>query len=128
MASFVATFTESNSLTAEFGEVYVVGGSTLKVATTEEWNSHPELIGERNIVYVYTDHEISSTGQPIAGFKVGDGLAYLIDLPFNDDLALSHFNDTTIHVTDEERAFWNNKVTAYIDAENLENLILTKGN
>lgn len=115
------------SVSSEIQTVQIGGGArNLLVGTTEQWNSQPDLIGTKNVVYVYTDHETNEEGQPIPGFKVGDGLAYLIDLPFNDDLMLQHINNLMIHVTEEEKAFWNNKVTAYINAENTEELILTK--
>ena len=124
MSEFRANLTEGNTLYAAF----TTGGSyysNVSVGTTEEWNSRPSLIGAKNVVYVYTDHETDGDGQPIPGFKVGDGLAYLIDLPFNDDLMVTHINNQLIHVTEEERAFWNNKVSAYIDADNNEELVLT---
>lgn len=98
----------------------------LLVATKEEWDSRRDLISQKNVVYVYSDHETNEEGQPVPGFKVGDGMAYLIDLPFNDDLALKHIYNTGIHVTQEEKDFWNNKVTAYINADDVEQLILTK--
>lgn len=101
-------------------------GNNVRVATTAEWDAQRDLIGVKNVVYVYTDHEQTEDGKPIPGFKVGDGMAYLIDAPFNDDLALRHIYDTSIHVTPEEKEFWNNKVTAYLDAEDIECLILTK--
>ena len=100
-------------------------GNNVRVATTAEWDAQRELIGVKNVVYVYTDHEQTPDGKPIPGFKVGDGMAYLIDAPFNDDLAIRHIHDTTIHVTEEEKAFWNSKVTAYLDFENIENLVLS---
>lgn len=96
------------------------------VGTTEEWNSKTGLIGAKNIVYVYTDRSINEDGQAIPGFKVGDGLAYLIDLPFNDDIMMAHIQDSSVHITDEERLFWNNKVTAYLNVFNQEELVLTK--
>jgi len=114
------------SLTAEVQFSSGGGTNNLLVGTTAEWNSQTHLIGRRDIVYVYTDHEHDSQGNPIPAFKVGDGLTYLIDLPFNDDLWLEHIHDTTIHVTEADKEFWNNKVTAYLNAQDLEDLILTK--
>ena len=96
------------------------------VATTAEWNSNPSLIGKKGTVYVYTDKSVNSDGEPVPGFKVGDGLAYLIDAPFNDDIMMTHANNSSIHITDEERLFWNNKVTAYLNPFDVEELILTK--
>ena len=46
--------------------------------------------------------------------KIGDGRAYVQDLPFvNDDLRdqlLNHINNPEIHVTMAEKLFWNNKI------------------
>ena len=111
---------------ARFGSITSTTGNNVVVDTTAGWNSQPQLIARENIVYVYTDYLTGEHGEAIPGFKVGDGLAYLIDMPFNGDLFLQHVQDAGIHVTDAEKAFWNNKVTAFIDAENLENLVLTK--
>lgn len=113
-------------INAEIQSFAIALNDNLLVATTEDWDSRRDLIGQKNVVYVYTDHEINEEGQPVPGFKVGDGLAYLIDLPFNDDLAIRHIYNTGIHVTPEEKEFWNNKVTAYINASDTEQLILTK--
>lgn len=121
-----ANFQPDRQFNANFGSITSTTGNNVVVDTTEGWNSQPQLIGRENIVYVYTDYLTGDNGEKIPGFKVGDGLAYLIDLPFNGDLFLQHVQDTSIHVTDAEKAFWNNKVTAFIDAENLENLVLTK--
>lgn len=113
-------------LSADIQNFAIALNDNLLVATTEQWNSRRELVGEKNVVYVYTDFEISPDGQAIPAFKVGDGLAYLIDLPFNNDIAIRHIHNTLIHVTPEEKEFWNNKVTAYLNADDLEELILTK--
>lgn len=87
--------------------------------TTEDWNSNPTLISEKNTIYVYTDYQETEDGHSLAGFKIGDGLAYLIDLPFNDTFVEQHMSDGTIHVTAAEKEFWNNKNRAYTIEENL---------
>ena len=106
--------------------INVTANDKIFVATKEEWDSQPLLIGQAGIVYVYSNQYTNPNGDAVPGFKVGDGLAYLIDLPFNDDIMARFMADDSRFITDEERAFWNNKVTAYIDAENLENLVLSK--
>ena len=55
----------------------------------------------------------------IAGFKVGDGLAYVVDLPFVDALMDLHMRNDNIHVTAEEKAFWNAKNRGFVNGENL---------
>lgn len=95
------------------------------VDTKENWNSQSSLIAEENIVYVYSN-QYERDGLNIPGFKIGDGTSYLIDMPFNDDVMSRHILDTTRHITAEERAFWNNKITCYLNASDLEDLVLTK--
>lgn len=82
-------------------------------ATTEEWNSKPNYISVKDIIYVYTDHNVIS-GESIPGIKVGDGVTYLIDLPFVTG---------GCEVTQEQIDFWNNKVAIMIDPNDPENVI-----
>ena len=92
--------------------------------TTAEWNSQTGLVSGLNKVYVYTDYK-SVDGHNIAGFKVGDGLAYLIDLPFADEIYARHVDNDIRHITQAERESWNNKNRAYISLSDPEHLILT---
>ena len=108
-----------NSDNSISGNVIAGGGGRLLTNTTAGWNANPRLVASANTVYVYTDHHFTEQGQPVPGFKVGDGTTYLIDLPFNDDLMMRHINDTQIHITQAEREFWNNKNRAFIAGENL---------
>lgn len=111
---------------AEFGNVYIVGGDCkVLYASTDTWNSQPQLISARGFIYLYSDYKQNGSGQNIAGMKVGDGQSYLIDMPFTDSLLYDHADNTIIHLTQEEREFWNNKVRCYIDPQNENNLIFT---
>lgn len=99
--------------------------------TTEGWNSTPDYIPKRGEIVIYTDHIVrqDDLGNDIyyPGIKIGDGNAYLIDLPFTDDAlrydvlqALeAHMNNATIHVTQEDRDFWNSKLNYDLDGEEL---------
>lgn len=120
-------FNASPQLEAQFGSVYVVGGDCrVLYATTATWNSQPQLVSDRGYLYIYSDYKQNSQGQNIAGFKVGDGNAYLIDMPFTDETMQDHIVDTVHHITQTEREFWNSKVRCYIDAEiQDDNLIFT---
>ena len=93
--------------------------------TTAHWNAQPQFIGKAGCVYVYTDYKKNDQNQDVAGIKIGDGLAYLIDSPFIDEMLYDHISDTTRHITDAERTFWNNKVRCYIDENNEQHLIFT---
>lgn len=85
----------------------------VKFNTTVGWDSQTSLVSQVNTLYVYTDHQTDSQGRPVAGIKVGDGNAYVVDLPFTDAISTEHIADTTRHITASERDFWNNKVRCY---------------
>ena len=102
--------------------------------TTENWNSHSEIIAERGSIYIYSDKSVVTDEHGytklVPGIKVGDGTSYLIDMPFVGDEEVielaQHINDPDMHTTSEEKECWNNKVTAFINQEDSENLILSK--
>ena len=54
-----------------------------------------------------------------AGIKVGDGDTKIEQLPFIDWFYWDHINDPYIHITEDERKFWNNKITCKVDDETL---------
>jgi hypothetical protein len=86
--------------------------------TTAGWNAQTTLVSEEGAIYIYSDYD-EIEGTPLAGFKVGDGLAYVVDLPFIDAKVQSHMADDDIHITPAERTFWNNKNRGRVDGENL---------
>lgn len=86
--------------------------------TTEGWNSQPNLIAKKNHLYFYTDYQ-QVGGVNVAGVKLGDGTSYLIDIPFEDAQFQDHIRNTVVHITQEEREFWNNKNRGVIAGEML---------
>lgn len=97
--------------------------------TTEEWNSRIDIVSERQAIYIYTDHRIESD-VALPAIKVGDGNSYLIDLPFVtadmpgvEHLVETHIADSSIHVSPEDRSFWNSKHKALVDTN--ETLVFT---
>lgn len=99
--------------------------------TTAVWNAQRELVGEKDVIYVYTDGSSYTDGNNntvyLPALKIGDGQGYLIDAPFVGDARLiQHINNTTIHVTPEEKEFWNNKVTVDETYVSNEKIIFTK--
>ena len=102
--------------------------------TTANWNAQHSLITEPGTVYIYSDYSFIDDGNgnltPVAGIKIGDGSSYLIDMPFMTDALtatlLSHVGNGDVHITPQERVFWNNKVSSYMDMEADETLILSK--
>lgn len=89
--------------------------------TTEKWNEHLDFIPREGEIIVYTDYgRRTENGEDflIPGIKIGDGKAYLVDLPFvgSSDRAEilqaleAHMNDSVAHITAQERTRWNNKL------------------
>lgn len=110
----------------QLGTIYVVSGDCrVLYASTATWNSQPQLISARGYIYIYSDYRKDGQGRNIASMKVGDGSAYLIDMPFTDDLLYAHTANSDIHITPQEREFWNNKVRCYIDPLNQHRLVFT---
>lgn len=99
--------------------------------TTENWNEKLSYVPNRGDIIIYTDHGKipDDYGElvNVPGIKIGDGNAYLIDLPFvGADVRYqiltelrAHTNNTVIHITDEERQFWNNKLNCTVNNGNL---------
>lgn len=97
----------------------------LKRDTTENWNNARGFIPREGEVIIYTDYEtktytveeygetVTKTVQ-IPNIKIGTGNAYVQDLPFVDektrDILMEHINNHDIHVTLQDKLFWNNKV------------------
>lgn len=119
----------------------------LKRDTTENWNNAVGFIPLPGEVIVYTDYEtktyqteeygetVTKTVQ-IPNIKIGTGNAYIQDLAFVDektrDILMAHIEDHDIHVTLQEKVFWNNKINVDDAAEQVsgeladETLILNR--
>lgn len=80
--------------------------------TTAEWSQMTGYISKLGGIYIYTDYRMEEE-TPIPAIKIGDGKAYVVDLPFFDT-----------GVTESDREFWNNKVSAKMSTSTAENLIL----
>lgn len=111
-------------------DLYVVSENT-----TAGWGENIQYIPKAGEICVYTDYMTiqDDLGNDVTypGIKIGDGNAYLIDLPFvgaeTRYLLLrriqDHENNTALHIQPGEREFWNNKLN--YDVTN-EELILTR--
>ena len=97
----------------------------LKHDTTIHWNNARCFVPMAGEVIIYDDYqiktwqveeygEIVTKTENIPGIKIGDGNAYVQDLPFIDedlrDKLITHINNSEIHTTLAEKLFWNNKV------------------
>ena len=99
--------------------------------TTENWNSHRSFVPLRGEIIIYTDHGQMDDGYGntinVPGIKIGDGNAYLIDLPFVGNETRyeiltelrAHSENQIIHVTAADRQFWDNKLNYTISDGNL---------
>lgn len=114
--------------------VIIHQGGTVYYDTKEAWDIQHELVSERAAIYVYSDKAFieDEVGNRtfVPGIKVGDGTSYLIDMPFvGDEILLAfarHAQNTEIHITQQERIFWNNKVSGFLDPNDANTLILSK--
>ena len=103
--------------------------------TRDEWNADASLIAQKDVLYIYSDYKtIQKDGKQILlpGLKIGDGMTYLIDMPFVnstdsgiEQLVLDHINNNVIHISASERDFWNNKLN-YSFNEQSQNLTLNR--
>ena len=100
--------------------------SSIFVDTTENWNRRITFIPTYGSVIIYSDRNVID-GVNYPGVKIADGTTYAVDLPFaGDDIANQiyaslneHISDTNLHVTPEDRAFWNNKLNCIVEDGNL---------
>lgn len=81
------------------------------VKTSAEWSELTTLQSRQGEIYVYSDGAEDAEGNPIPMIKIGDGNAYVVDLPFS--------TATDIRITDEDIQNWNNKVSVRADGETL---------
>lgn len=94
--------------------------SDIQIHTTSYWNQQISYIPPAGTLIIYSDYSILDNKE-VPNFKVGDGLAYVVDLPFiEDDLRaqlIEHIDNSSIHVTAQEKQNWNNKV--FVNAEQI---------
>lgn len=83
--------------------------------TTAEWNAKPSYVPEAGTIVIYSDYAAADNAD-IPNFKVGDGNAYLIDLPFSQDdlrsLIAAHIADTSKHLSNDDRTKLEDSVKA----------------
>lgn len=120
----VATLDENGSIPQS--QIY----NSIRYGKTEDWDSDLSFIPKKGQIIVYSDRGKMMNGDKevdVPAFKVGDGLAYLVDLPFVGDdqvktimgLLRVHTDNTDVHVTLAEKEFWNNKLNYQLADENL---------
>lgn len=117
LPKFNVEMNEGEQIPVEMNGVGPVG-APMYFGTTEEWAARTDLVSKKNNIYVWTDYK-QVGDQYVAGVKIGDGLAYVVDLPFLDAQFQAHAADSDVHVTPQEKAFWNAKNRSFVEGENL---------
>ena len=101
----------------------------IKYNTTEYWNTQNTYIPRAGEIIIYSDKytiQYNNTTYNQPSLKIGDGSAYLVDLPFLDQSFRNHINNSAIHVSAADREFWNNKINCD-DVVEGETLCLNRG-
>ena len=107
--------------------------------TTLHWNQARGFIPLAGEVIIYIDYktirkevdgEMKNVFVP--GVKIGDGQTYVQDLPFVDtelrDKIMEHINNENIHVTLQEKLFWNNKLNVNDNMELVDGALVLNRN
>lgn len=93
------------------------------IGTTAYFEGVKTTVPPRGQLVIFSDLRsiTKSDGTTItsAGIKVGDGIKTIEQLPFIDWFYWDHINDKNIHVTAEQKTFWNNKITCEVSGETL---------
>lgn len=101
-----------------------------------DWDANRDMVSQKDALYIYSDYKlIEQDGKQIymPGIKIGDGTSYLIDLPFAnqnknseiEDLLLDHINNRIVHISAEQRDFWNNKLNLSLTPQS-QTLVLNR--
>ena len=113
----------------------IPGLAGIRYGDTEYWSGQTNYIPDQGAIIIYSDYRTKLVnGQPVdvPGIKIGNGNAYVQDLAFvGDDLAnilYSHILDTAIHITPQERDFWNNKLNVDDNAEVVDDALIFNRN
>lgn len=94
------------------------------IDTKANWEQKNSTISKKGTIYIYSDYDKTEDNKDIAGIKIGNG-AYLGDVQFIDTKYNEHVANTIIHITQEEREKWNNKVRCYLNEIDKENIVFT---
>ena len=107
----------------------------VETKTTTEWNNRLGYVPKQGAIIIYSDYstkekeidgEIHTINIP--NFKIGDGMAFVQDLPFVDeDLRAeleNHIRNANIHVTLADKLFWNNKINITDTQEVMDEILI----
>ena len=115
-----------SSVTLGTEQVRIIKSTSVYVNTTEYWNNQIGYIPKVGDIIVYSDYSFvleNDVRRAVPGVKIGDGLAYLSDLPFITEATsqklLEHIENRLAHVSAEDREFWDNKLNYTVCGEEL---------
>lgn len=90
------------------------GFAGIEFGSTEYWDSREDYVPVEGMIVVYTDYAITEQGKLVPNFKIGNGETSLSEIQFvgSDikEILQEHIENRTIHITQEERERWNNKL------------------
>lgn len=93
--------------------------TTIRFNTTQYWNSQIGYIPKAGEIIIYADYKtavVDGKTINVPAIKIGSGNAYVQDLVFvggnsvDEDILFAHIADTLVHITQQERDYWNNKL------------------
>lgn len=95
-----------------------LNGRAIYADTIENFRATPNFIPHKGDIIIFFNKSTITDGNGntinVPGIKIGDGLAYNLDLPYvGDDVwdeLTAHIIDNVRHITAAERQFWNNKL------------------
>lgn len=93
-----------------FGDGGEGGNANIVSHTTAYWSAHASYLPNAGEIIIYSDYTEIEPNIFQPSIKIGDGTTYVADLPFIDEMMQYHMNNAAIHVTPEEKEFWNNKL------------------
>ena len=88
--------------------------------TKEFWNTNKTYVPISGEIVIVSDFS-ELNGINIPNLKIGDGSAFVADLPYlidNSEIA-EHLKNQNIHISQQDRDNWNSKVSASISEETL---------
>lgn len=102
--------------------------SSILYATKAYWDRQLTFVPPRGAIIIYSDYarvEVDGSGKNVPNFKVGDGNAYVVDLPFlHCDLQSAleaHIQNANAHLSDEDRQKLGSSVKASVAVQNGSN-------
>lgn len=113
-----------------------LGLARASIHTRAEWSEISTYVPAEGEIVIYSDWNVID-GVTYPAVKIGDGNAYVVDLPIiagGEDMAFiieladmltEHINNMAIHVSDEDRERWDNKLNYEVN-ESLETLVFNR--